>query len=283
MINHRHSPSAASRIDTMIKSHWSCLAFLFSIIITTSASLLSTTTMNELTFVSEICGVLKRLKRTGWVRHHIPLPESDADHMHRCAMCALLLINPADPRDDYTTHSNVRFHPSRVDTARLLRMAVTHDVCEALAGDITPLCHSDLVQSKHAKEEAAMEEIRKVVGDPLGKDLFDLWKEYESQETTEAIYCKDIDKFEMVVQAFEYEKEHLRHCSDVTTDPSVVSSNEKSSMSVTDEPLRGFYITTNSVMKTPLFRRLDKELREKREVFLKEKGWEVTDLERQQY
>jgi hypothetical protein len=34
-------------------------------------------------------------------------------------------------------------------------------------------------------------------------------------------------------------------------------------------------------MKTSLFRRLDKELREKREAMLIERGWEVTDDERQ--
>lgn len=55
-----------------------------------------------------------------------------------------------------------------------------------------------------------MQAIRKVVGDPLGLELYELWKEYEELKTTEAIYCKDIDKFEMVVQAFEYEKEHLK-------------------------------------------------------------------------
>lgn len=35
---------------------------------------------------------------------------------------------------------------------RLLRMTVTHDLCEALAGDITPYCNPSLVASKHEKE-----------------------------------------------------------------------------------------------------------------------------------
>eukprot|EP01083_Nonionella_stella_P052471 139188_1 len=94
-------------------------------------------------------------------------------------------------------------------------MAVTHDVCESLAGDITPFCEAGAVASKQAKEHAAMEEIRRMVGDPLGLELFELWKEYEEQETVEALYCKDIDKFEMVMQAFEYEKMHLKAKADV--------------------------------------------------------------------
>ncbi|CAL8101136.1 unnamed protein product [Calicophoron daubneyi] len=35
-----------------------------------------------------------------------------------------------------------------------------------------------------------------------------LWNEYEAQETMEARLCKDFDKFEMLLQAFEYEKEN---------------------------------------------------------------------------
>eukprot|EP00439_Symbiodinium_sp_Y106_P069036 s101_g11.t2 len=157
--------------------------------------------MDALSFISDICGTLKRLKRTGWVMRKIPLPESDSDHMHRCAMCAMLLTQPADQRDDYTASGMEKFHPEKVDKVRLLRMAVSHDLCEALAGDITPYCNPTLVASKHEKEKEAMQAIRKVVGDPLGHELFELWAEYEELKTVEAIYCKDIDKFEMVVQA----------------------------------------------------------------------------------
>jgi len=35
-----------------------------------------------------------------------------------------------------------------------------------------------------------MQAIRKVVGDPLGMELYELWKEYEELQTVEAIYCK---------------------------------------------------------------------------------------------
>eukprot|EP00978_Attheya_sp_CCMP212_P023753 scaffold73410_cov58-Attheya_sp.AAC.2 len=75
--------------------------------------------MDSLSFISDICGALKKIKRTGWKYRNVPLPESDADHMHRCAMCALLLSQPADPRDDYSSEKE-KFHPSRVDQTRLL-------------------------------------------------------------------------------------------------------------------------------------------------------------------
>ncbi len=190
----------------------------------------------------------------------------------------IVVTQDPDPRDDYS-NGNEKFHPSTVDGNKLLRMAVTHDLCESLAGDITPFCDAGAVASKHDKENAAMAEIRKTVGDPLGLELFDLWKEYEEQETVEALYCKDIDKFEMVMQAYEYEKAHLKAKAEVE----VQSNGGRESGNVFTEPLRTFFITTSTSMKSPIFRRLDAELRTKREVMLKDLGWDVTSDEHQKY
>jgi putative hydrolase of HD superfamily len=272
----------------------------------------ASSTANTLTFLSQICGKLKKIKRTGWVRHNIPLPESDADHMHRCAMCAMLVTaQPPHPNDDYIGE-NLKFHPDQVDGVKLLRMAVTHDLCEAIAGDITPFCHVDQVATKHENEEKAMLDIKHIVGDTLGLELYNLWKEYEEQTSIEALYCKDIDKFEMVMQAFEYETDHLidrnannkRGDDDETChDDGDEDTNKKRKLNETKEqegtsvpspplidgggvigdPLRSFYITTNDKMKSPLFRRLDAELRQKREILLNQRGWEVTNEEQQQY
>lgn len=258
---------------------------LFAEINNTSQNMSSSSPIDYLTFLSQICGALKRIKRTGWIRHKIPLPESDADHMHRCAMCAMLVTTqqPIDPRDQklYDAHDDFKkFHPSNVDSTKLLRMALTHDVCESIAGDITPFCSADAIATKHEKEEAAMLEIRKIVGDPLGLELYELWKEYEEQQTVEALYCKDIDKFEMVMQAYEYELEHL---SEKQSDSAVTTVKGEDQGDGYITPLRTFYQTTNDKMKSPLFRRLDAELRQKREILLKERGWEVTDKERQDY
>lgn len=47
-------------------------------------------------------------------------------------------------------------------------------------------------------------------GDPAGRaigaQLVALWEEYEAGETPAAALVKDVDKYEMVVQAYEYEK-----------------------------------------------------------------------------
>lgn len=45
----------------------------------------------------------------------------------------------------------------------------------------------------------------------VASDVHDLWAEYEAASTPEALFVKDLDKFEMIVQALEYEKSALRH------------------------------------------------------------------------
>ena len=40
----------------------------------------------------------------------------------------------------------------------------------------------------------------------VSKELFDLWIEYEDQTSPEARVAKNLDKYEMIVQADEYER-----------------------------------------------------------------------------
>jgi len=39
-----------------------------------------------------------------------------------------------------------------------------------------------------------------------GREIVDLWEEYESGQSPEAKVVKDLDKFDMILQAFEYEQ-----------------------------------------------------------------------------
>jgi len=43
---------------------------------------------------------------------------------------------------------------------------------------------------------------------PAAQRINALWLEYEEGETTEAKFVKDLDRFEMASQAFEYESNH---------------------------------------------------------------------------
>ncbi|KAH9280454.1 HD domain-containing protein 2 [Echinococcus granulosus] len=135
------------------------------------------------------CGKIKRTVRAGWTRHGVNEPENVADHMYRMALLSALLPSTED------------FKPDKV-----MKMAIIHDLAECVVGDITPFCGIS-VEEKHAREEAALISLCKELPSELGNELVSLWKEYEERKTPEAVVCKDLDKFEMILQAYEYELE----------------------------------------------------------------------------
>jgi putative hydrolase of HD superfamily len=169
---------------------------------------------------------LKTTKRTGWIYSKVDKPESIADHMYRMSLMALLI-----PDD------------SLVDKSRLVQMCLVHDVAECIVGDITP--HDNISdQDKHLKEERAMNTLIEILGNTLeAQHMFELWKEYEQAQTKEAILAKDLDKFEMIVQAFEYEQRNA-----------------------TKESLESFFDSTKGKFKTAIVQQWVKELYEKRSI-----------------
>ncbi|KAI8113574.1 hypothetical protein M9435_003572 [Picochlorum sp. BPE23] len=132
---------------------------------------------------------LKKTPRTGWVKRQVAQPESIADHMYRMSLMSLLM----DGSDEY-------------NYMHCIKLSIVHDLAECIVGDITPTCGvSD--GDKHAMEAKAMDDIGNILGDCAAKDQIQaLWREYEAGETPEAKLVKDFDKFEMIVQAHEYEQ-----------------------------------------------------------------------------
>ncbi|XAR55874.1 hypothetical protein NMG60_11036105 [Bertholletia excelsa] len=138
-----------------------------------------------------LCHRLKTTKRKGWINHGIKGPESIADHMYRMALMALIASDLPG-----------------VNRERCIKIAIVHDIAEAIVGDITP---SDGVPKaeKSQREQAALNEMCKVLGGGLrAEEVKELWAEYENNSSIEANVVKDFDKVEMILQALEYEMEH---------------------------------------------------------------------------
>ena len=96
-----------------------------------------------------------------------------------------------------------------LDILRCLKLALTHDLPEAITGDIdTKKRIKENIESsrKEADEEKAMRELEKLLPKKIGAEIFALWKEYQTGETKEARFVKAIDKIEGVMTHIELSK-----------------------------------------------------------------------------
>ncbi|GAB0098557.1 HD_domain domain-containing protein [Sergentomyia squamirostris] len=152
-----------------------------------ASSFLAAAKVKELVQFLELVGKLKHLKRTGWVLRGVENCETVSAHMYRMSMVTLLL----DGREG-------------LDRIKCMELALIHDLAECIVGDITPYCGISK-EEKRMRELKAMHEISQIVS-PMGPRIMPLYYEYEEGLTPEARFVKDLDRLDMVLQAFEYEK-----------------------------------------------------------------------------
>ncbi|KAI5308586.1 hypothetical protein KEM55_005350 [Ascosphaera atra] len=138
---------------------------------------------------------LKTTPREGWRRCGVQ-GESVSDHMYRMSIMTML----APPSLS-----------SKLDIPRCTKMALVHDMAEALVGDITPVDVNITKEEKHRREVEVMDYVAEnllgnVHGGFAGKDLRAAFQEYEDSVTLESKFVHDIDKMELLLQAIEYEK-----------------------------------------------------------------------------
>lgn len=129
---------------------------------------------------------LKRTIRRGWARDGVNDPESVADHSFGLALLAMVAPLPAG-----------------VDRDRLIRLALVHDLAEATVGDLLP--GEITKREKHAREAAAIRELVANLPPDRAREIAALWAEYESHATPTAHLAHDLDKIEMLLQAYAYE------------------------------------------------------------------------------
>ncbi|KAL1887034.1 hypothetical protein Cpir12675_006735 [Ceratocystis pirilliformis] len=138
---------------------------------------------------------LKTTKREGWRRFGITYCESISDHMYRMAIMAMIL--PASLA-------------ARVDQDKCIKMALIHDMAELLVGDITPVDGVPKLE-KSRRESQTMDYLTKTLlgrfdGGLAGKQIREIWQEYEDSKTFESIVVHDLDKLELLHQMVDYEK-----------------------------------------------------------------------------
>lgn len=142
----------------------------------------------------QIIRLLKTQKRTGWVDRKIPehKAETISDHMYRMSIIAMMVPN----RD--------------INLDKCVKIALIHDIAESLVGDITPFGGVPK-QEKHRRELATIQYLATIItpyNAQFAKEMVELWLDYEEIRCIEARYVKDIDKYEMIQQAWDYEQEY---------------------------------------------------------------------------
>jgi putative hydrolase of HD superfamily len=160
-------------------------------------------------------GRLKRLPRTGWLDRDVPTAETEsvADHSFRTALLAWLGALLAEPA---------------LNAERVLKLALIHDLAEALTGDDPPYAVGEIpdrdetdarrafleqrhvrdparAAAKQAAEDAAMRELIADLPPTLTAELQDLWAEYQAHASPEARFVKQADRLETYLQAREYQ------------------------------------------------------------------------------
>ncbi|HEV8286482.1 MAG TPA: HD domain-containing protein [Chitinophagaceae bacterium] len=114
--------------------------------------------------------------------------ESVAEHCWRMSLMAVL-IEP--------------LLKQKVDTARLLKMIIIHDLVEAEAKDISAL---DVLRDPSIKikkienEKQAIENLRSVLKNTNGEEIYNLFYEFEEKQTYESKVANALDKLEVQLQ-----------------------------------------------------------------------------------
>lgn len=129
---------------------------------------------------------LKNVQRKGW-KNKLDLKNSEsvADHSYSMTLMALIL-------------SEIQ----RMDTKKIVKMSLLHDLVESVVGDFTP---DEITKLK--KQELENESMKKILAklpNNLINEYQQIWNEYQMHQSEESVFVHEIDKLEMAFQAKTY-------------------------------------------------------------------------------
>lgn len=132
---------------------------------------------------------LETFPRTGWMTGGVQHPESISSHLYEVAVTTLWLAESVDVE---------------IDTERALRLALLHDVGEAMLTDLPrPVKH---MLDAETVEEAEHQAAETVLG-ALGEGWLDAVEEYEALESPEARLVKAADRIQMLAKSLQYDSQ----------------------------------------------------------------------------
>lgn len=105
--------------------------------------------------------------------------ESTAEHSFSLAMAVLCLS---------------RFSNQKIDVIKTVKMALFHDLAEALLGD-TFHYEKNMAPQENSEGEALKQILNPIANTELAEEIYDLWNEFENGSGPEAIFLRGLDRF----------------------------------------------------------------------------------------
>jgi len=93
-----------------------------------------------------------------------------------------------------------------LNVLQAVKIALVHDLAEAITGDIDAIQIAEHKISKEEKQKLeikAMKKIKATLPQKMGEEIYGLWQEYEEAKTQEAKFVKALDKLETLTQLVE--------------------------------------------------------------------------------
>ena len=134
---------------------------------------------------------LKKLKRTGWLRSGVAHSdcESVAEHSFGTGFLGFVIACEIYPE---------------LNAERVMLLGCIHDLGEAVTGDVLPWDKAEIADFDAQERAGALQTTTGLKALPKFMELYD---EYHAGKTPEAKLVRQVDKLEMLLQAYCYEKE----------------------------------------------------------------------------
>jgi len=138
-------------------------------------------------FLNLVCDLKKAKRYEGYDIE----ADSSADHSWRVALMTFIIAD------------EIKLD---LDILKAVKIALVHDLPEAITGDIIYmkiLSGKVTKEEKQEKEIAAMKKIIGLLPKKSGKEIYKLWEEYEYSKSKEALFVKALDKIETISHIIE--------------------------------------------------------------------------------
>lgn len=231
---------------------------------------------NYIKFFYEV-GILKEIKRRGWLLRGIKNPETVAQHSFRVLLLAWILAKGRD-----------------LNVKRLLKLSLIHSLSAVYIDYLSPydklldikgredalrypalvvrapvVKKGKITEKRYKEEEKAVKRLIKDLPDSISHEILYLWYDFQRKTSKEAQFLYIVDKLENLIQALEYKDQmsrkllnpFLKQIREITNDKDILNltdnlndyflKGEKSVKKVVDRNLIKFIIKIGDLKNIP--------------------------------